>query len=133
MEVRPETLAEPVPRQPAVAPIKAERPAVAPVAPTAPAPAVPVLTPALAAPEEPAFEIVDDMAESAFRAEARDRGEVVVPVPKTESEESVDTKPLPPLDKMVERIPAEVRDVLEELFRAKFVAVRRVPAKALKS
>jgi len=126
-------LAEPEPRQPAAAPIKAERPAVEAVAPIVLAPSVPVPPPAVSGPEDAAFEGVDEMAESAFRAEARDRGEVVVAVPKAESEEPIDTKPLPPLDKMVQRIPAEVRDVLEELFRAKFVAVRRVPAKALKS
>ena len=126
-------MAEPEPRQPATAPIKGERPAVEAGAPIGLATSVPVSPSTLATADDPAFETADEMAESSFRAEARDRGEVVLAVPKAESEEPVDTKPLPPLDKMVERIPADVRDVLEELFRAKFVAVRRVPAKALKS
>jgi hypothetical protein len=39
---------------------------------------------------------------------------------------------LPALDELVERIPADVRDTLEDLFRAKFVKVARVPKKALK-
>lgn len=47
--------------------------------------------------------------------------------------EEIDSKPLPALDDLVQRIPADVRDVLEDLFRARFVSVRRVPRKALKS
>jgi hypothetical protein len=35
--------------------------------------------------------------------------------------------PLPSLDSLVQRIPAEVRAALDEHFRAKFVSVRRVP------
>ena len=35
-------------------------------------------------------------------------------------------------DDLVQRIPAEVRDTLEDLFRAKFTLVRRVPRRALK-
>jgi hypothetical protein len=42
-------------------------------------------------------------------------------------------KALPPLDELVKRIPAEVRDTLEELFRARFVTVKRLPKKALKA
>jgi hypothetical protein len=71
------------------------------------------------------------MAESAFRAEARSRGEVVVPV-RAQEPETTDSGPLPPLEELVKRIPPEVREVLDELFRAKFVTVKRVPAKALK-
>lgn len=75
----------------------------------------------------------DDSAESAFRAEAKERGEAVVPArPVEEEAEPADTKPLPALNDLVSRIPAEVRDALEDLFRARFVAVKRVPAKALK-
>jgi hypothetical protein len=33
----------------------------------------------------------------------------------------------------VNRIPAPARDLLEELFRAKFITVKRVPKSALKS
>lgn len=40
--------------------------------------------------------------------------------------------PLPPLADLVNRIPGPTRDLLEELFRAKFVAVRRIPHSALK-
>ncbi len=38
---------------------------------------------------------------------------------------------LPPLDDLVQRIPPEVRELMDELFRAKFVRVQRVPKKAL--
>lgn len=77
----------------------------------------------------------DDAAESAFLAEARDRGEVVKPARATEdaAEEHADAKALPSLDALVNRIPAEVRDTLEDLFRAKFVKVQRVPKRALKA
>ena len=38
---------------------------------------------------------------------------------------------LPPLDDLVQRIPPGVRELMDELFRAKFVRVQRVPKKAL--
>lgn len=75
----------------------------------------------------------DEAAESEFRAEARDRGEPVRVA--RESEEAADepeTDALPKLDELVARIPAGVREALEDLFRARFVAVKRVPKKALK-
>lgn len=39
---------------------------------------------------------------------------------------------LPPMDDLVKRIPMQTRDLMEELFRAKFVTVKRVPKSALK-
>lgn len=74
----------------------------------------------------------DEAAESAFRAEARERGEVVAAKP-TEIVEDSDPKKLPPLDDLVNRIPPGVRDVLEDLFRARFVSVKKFPKKYLKS
>lgn len=75
----------------------------------------------------------DEFAESAFLSEARDRGEKVVPVlAKEDIAEETDAKTLPSLDELVQRIPSEVREVLEDLFRAKFTTVRRIPRKALK-
>ena len=74
-----------------------------------------------------------DADEAAFLAEARERGENVRPVARETIEEVEDkTAALPKLDDLVGRIPADVRDTLDELFRARFVAVRRVPRKALK-
>jgi hypothetical protein len=76
---------------------------------------------------------VDDVAESAFRAEAQSRGETVNATPvAVEIAEETDTKSLPPLNDLVKRIPPDVRETLEELFRAKFIAVKRVPKSALK-
>ncbi len=40
---------------------------------------------------------------------------------------------LPPMEDLVKRIPAPAREVLEELFRARFVTVKRIPQSALKS
>lgn len=76
--------------------------------------------------------VIDEAAESAFLAEARERGEVISP--KKAAEEGVETDPktLPPLNELVEKIPTEVREVLEDLFRAKFVTVKRFPKKVLK-
>lgn len=76
----------------------------------------------------------DDTAEAAFLAEARERGEVPAPAKaREEIAEETDSRPLPALDVLVQRIPAEVRESLEDLFRAKFVRVTRVPRKALRS
>lgn len=76
----------------------------------------------------------DEAAESAFLAEARDRGEAVVPAkPVEESPDDVDPKALPPLDELVNRIPADVRETLDDLFRARFTTVRRLPRKVFKS
>ena len=75
----------------------------------------------------------DETVESAFRAEALDRGEAVtlarVPV---EANEETGTTPLPALDELVKRIPPHVRETLDDLFRARFVTVRRVPERVLK-
>jgi len=39
---------------------------------------------------------------------------------------------LPAIEDLVQRIPAAAREALDELFRARFVRVQRVPGKALK-
>ncbi len=76
----------------------------------------------------------DESIESAFLAEVRERGEaVVVKPPENDVADEADAKALPPLNELVERIPPGVREVLDDLFRARFVAVRRVPKRALKS
>jgi hypothetical protein len=74
----------------------------------------------------------DENAEAVFRAEARERGEPVVAV-AVEAIEETDTKNLPPLDELVKRLSPEVRETLDDLFRARFIAVRRVPKTALKA
>jgi hypothetical protein len=79
----------------------------------------------------------DEAAESAFLAEARTNGETpqvaTVTAAEPEVENETDGKELPPLDDLVKRIPPDVRDVLDDLFRAKFTGVRRVPKKSLKT
>lgn len=75
----------------------------------------------------------DAAAESAFLAEARSRGELPAPKPiAAEEPEEAETGPLPPVEKMVERIPPPVREMLDDLFRARFVRVTRIPRRALK-
>lgn len=74
----------------------------------------------------------DEAAEAAFISEARGRGESVALAPATPKSEPGDDKPLPKLDELVKRIPEDTRELLDELFRAKFVAVRRVPKDLLK-
>lgn len=96
------------------------------------APAVASSEVATAIQDEAATAWPDEAAESAFRAEARERGETVKPSQAIEVAETVDPKSLPSLDSLVQRIPPNVRDALEDLFRARFVKVDQVPAKALK-
>jgi len=72
-------------------------------------------------------------AEAAFLAEAHERGEDVASVAAAlAAAESEDEKgALPPLEELVQRLPAELRDTLDDLFRAKFVKVIRVRKKDL--
>lgn len=44
-----------------------------------------------------------------------------------------DQSPLPALDELVARIPAVTRQLVDELFRAKFIKVQRVDRKHLKA
>ena len=58
----------------------------------------------------------------------------MLPAPKPEpAHEEEAAMPLPKLDELVNRIPAESRELLDELFRAKFTTVRRVKASDLKN
>ncbi|MFA6962366.1 MAG: hypothetical protein WC205_16550 [Opitutaceae bacterium] len=79
----------------------------------------------------------DEAAESAMRAEVVDRGETLSSKAAREAAEAAaeaeaEKRNLPKLDELIGRIPTDVRDTLEELFRAKFVKVARTPKKALK-
>jgi hypothetical protein len=72
-------------------------------------------------------------AETVFLAEARERGEDVASVAAAlaaaESEEEKGA--LPPLEELIQKLPAELRDTLDDLFRAKFVRAIRVRKKDL--
>jgi len=95
-----------------------------------------VAGPAPALPDDNAPWPVDETAEAAFRADAHLRGESVMPVSNVATAAGEETEPkgtLPPLEELVKRIPPEVREALEDLFRAKFVKVKRVPKQALKN
>lgn len=70
--------------------------------------------------------------EAAFLAETRARGEPVAPVREAAEEVEDNPKALPKLDELVNQIPAETRELLEELFRARFVTVRKVRKADLK-
>ena len=82
---------------------------------------------------EPAWP--DESAEAQFLAEARERGEPVsaAPTPTAEPEapEPDPAGPAPDLDALVARLPPAVRETLDELFRARFVRVTRLPRKTL--
>ncbi len=79
----------------------------------------------------------DESAESAMRAEVAERGETLSSRAAREAaeaaaEEAAEKQNLPPLDDLIERISPDVRETLEDLFRAKFVKVVRAPKKSLK-
>lgn len=57
-------------------------------------------------------------------SEAAARGEAKAPVIGGNPAPTTGAR-LPPLDELVEKVPAGVRAMLDDLFRAKFTAVRR--------
>jgi hypothetical protein len=76
----------------------------------------------------------DETAEAAFLAETRGNGVPLSAAPEPAAAEKEDvTKVLPGLDELVKRIPEETRELLDELFRAKFTTVRRVKKTDLKA
>ena len=79
----------------------------------------------------------DEAAESSARAEAVERGETLSSKAARElaeaaAEAAAEKKNLPKLDDLIARMPADLLDTLEDLFRVKFVKVARTPKKALK-
>ena len=76
----------------------------------------------------------DETAESAFFAEQREQGAPVPVAAAAEVGEEIDAgNPLPTLDELVKRISPDARELMDELFRAKFTTVKRVPKTALKA
>jgi len=53
-------------------------------------------------------------------------GPAATPAPHVDTAEVADISPPPPLEELVQRIPPEIREAMEELFRAKFTRVTRV-------
>lgn len=110
-----------------------ETEAVAPLSPPGSADGEPASR-AVAPEGENGAPLFDETAESAYLADARERGEAVsepATVAVIEAEES-SGQPLPKLAELIDRIPPEVRETLDDLFRARFVTVKRFPKKALK-
>jgi hypothetical protein len=70
--------------------------------------------------------------EAAFLAQEREMGNVTPALMHVEKVPEVAAGELPPMEDLVKRIPMPTRDLLEELFRARFVTVRRIPSSALK-
>jgi hypothetical protein len=87
---------------------------------------------AISAPAEDEPVFPDDDTEMAMRSELRARGEVPAAAVQREADDGEEAAPLPPLDSLTARLGPEVRAVLDELFRARFTGVRRVPSRALK-
>ena len=77
----------------------------------------------------------DEAAETVFleeqRASADEAATAVVSKAKEEQPEL--SLPLPALEELVNRLAPETLEMLDDLFRAKFVSVRRVPKDVLKS
>jgi hypothetical protein len=69
--------------------------------------------------------------EAAFLAQEREMGNVTPALMHVEKPPE-ERGELPPMEDLVKRIPLPTRDLLEELFRAKFVTVKRISASALK-
>jgi hypothetical protein len=69
----------------------------------------------------------DDADESAFLSEAASRGESPAPLADRGASPVIGDK-LPPMEELVARVPPRVLGLLDDLFRAKFTGVRKVPA-----
>jgi len=70
--------------------------------------------------------------EAAFLAQERENNAVIAAPPRATSVEAESQGGLPPMEDLVNRIPGPARQALEELFRGRFVTVRRLPQSALK-
>ena len=70
--------------------------------------------------------------EAAFLAQEREMGNLTPTLMHVEKAPEEQPGELPPMEDLVKRIPMPTRDLLEELFRARFVTVKRVPSSALK-
>ncbi len=64
-------------------------------------------------------------------AQEREMGIVTPTLEHAEAPEEPEAN-LPPMEDLVNRIPAPARELMEELFRARFVTVKRMPKSALK-
>lgn len=70
--------------------------------------------------EEAAFLASTDKSQDVLQTQSHDLPLAPEPV------ESTPDQPLPPLDELIKRIPAPLRDTIEELFRAKYSRATRI-------
>lgn len=76
----------------------------------------------------------DEAAEVAFfGATSEPETPSAKPMPESGEQRESPAPPLPKLEELVNRIPPESRELLDELFRAKFTVVRRIKSSDLKS
>jgi hypothetical protein len=73
--------------------------------------------------------------EAMLLAEQGEMGEGSRPLSKTSAVVEIEDEKaqLPPMDDLIKRIPLPARETLEDLFRARFVTVKRIPKSALKN
>jgi hypothetical protein len=73
--------------------------------------------------------------EAAFLSSERENGGSALAAPTVPAALYADDEKgeLPPMEDLVKRIPAHARDLIEDLFRARFVTVKRIPKTALKN
>lgn len=70
--------------------------------------------------------------EAAFLAGGEEDGPAPIAVPAAAAPEPAMNGPMPSLNELSARIPPSVKEIMDDLFRARLTMVRRVPAKALK-
>lgn len=72
--------------------------------------------------------------QAAMEVEAAERSAKSKPSRRqVEAAETLDGGPLPSLEDLIAKVPAELQEKMDELFRAKFQTVKRVPPAVLKS
>ena len=70
--------------------------------------------------------------ETAFLSAERESGVTVAAMPTASAAEDEQGE-RPPMEDLVKRIPAPARELIEDVFRARFVTVKRMPKAALKN
>lgn len=71
--------------------------------------------------------------EAEFLAGEESGSAIIAPPREVKAEPEEESSPLPPMEDLINRIPAPARELMEELFRARFVTVKRLPKTALKN
>lgn len=102
-------------------------------------PITPTVNRAAPAPEQPESDPwIDEEREAAMKAameveEAQRHATAAPNRRKEEVRDTLDGGPLPELEEMIAKVPAELKEAMDELFRAKFQSVKRVPQAVLNS